>query len=224
MKFRITGVTQKNDEGKEIQDLLKRIANGYKKNDHIESWDGMTKREMLEYGEEQTEFEGQIILDAVRLVPEPTNTYDPNAIKVFIKDVNGGEHHVGYIKREDTAKVTELIQSDNFKSIDVSFTGGKHRSVEFDTVADEEYLKEEELTRGLEISIVIESRESTPIKVEPISTTKKLNKEEKLQRSKKIKEVGNEIQKAGNKMMGCGCLLTLVITIPIILIIIWFML
>jgi hypothetical protein len=35
--------------------------------------------------------------DPVQLEPEPTNAYDPNAIKVIYK-----EHHVGYVPRETT--------------------------------------------------------------------------------------------------------------------------
>ncbi|WP_432352673.1 hypothetical protein [Sporosarcina sp. A2] len=40
-------------------------------------------------------------------------------------------------------------------------------------------------------------------------------------RSKKMGSTGKGMQQAGGKMIGCGCLLTLLITIPIILIIIF---
>ncbi|WP_461183112.1 hypothetical protein [Virgibacillus kimchii] len=35
--------------------------------------------------------------------------------------------------------------------------------------------------------------------------------------SKKGKELGEGLQQIGNSMMGCGCLLTIFITIPILL-------
>lgn len=40
-------------------------------------------------------------------------------------------------------------------------------------------------------------------------------------RSKKLEATGKSMQKAGGAMMGCGCLLTLFITIPILIFIVW---
>ncbi|SET85875.1 hypothetical protein SAMN05216389_1444 [Oceanobacillus limi] len=37
----------------------------------------------------------------------------------------------------------------------------------------------------------------------------------------KLEEVGESMEKIGSSMMGCGCLLTIFVTIPIILIIIF---
>lgn len=42
-------------------------------------------------------------------------------------------------------------------------------------------------------------------------------------RSKKMEAAGKGMQNAGGKMMGCGCLLTLLITIPIIIIVLFFL-
>ncbi|MFS0822161.1 HIRAN domain-containing protein [Bacillus sp. 1P02SD] len=229
MSYKIAGVTKTNDKEQDIQNLLKRLANGYKKNDYIVSWDGMTKREMLEYGEEQSEFQYQTISDVIRLEPEPSNPYDPNAIKVFMKDVNGGEHHVGYIKRDETNDITEQMKRSDFKFIAASFTGGKYRSVDYDDVADEDVIKEEELTRGLELTLVFEKPMSQQTKPITRDKPKELTKEEKkkqrlekqIERSAKMTKVGKSMQKPGGAIAGCGCLLTLLITIPIIIIIFW---
>lgn len=43
---------------------------------------------------------------------EPTNEYDPNAIKVFIKNV-----HVGYVKRGSCSRIRNLITNDKIISI-----------------------------------------------------------------------------------------------------------
>lgn len=217
MRYRVAGVTKDNDKGVNIQNLLKRLANGYKKNEYIESWDGMTKREMLEYGEEQSEFEYQTISNVIRLEPEPDNPHDSNAIKVFMKDVSGEEHHVGYIKREDIEEVKKQIQRNDFKYINVSFTGGKYRYVEYDEVADEEFIKEEELTRGLELTLVFEQKENERLATKQISLQEDKKKVAGKNKGEQLKQVGDSMQKSGNKMMGCGCLLTLFVTIPIIL-------
>lgn len=38
------------------------------------------------------------------------------------------------------------------------------------------------------------------------------------ERGKKMEELGNKMQKAGGMMVGIGCLLTLLVTIPLIII------
>lgn len=38
------------------------------------------------------------------------------------------------------------------------------------------------------------------------------------ERGKKIEELGNKMQKAGGMMVGIGCLLTLLVTIPLFII------
>ena len=232
--FRIAGVTNSNDEGKDIQGLLKRLPAGYKKNEFIESWNGYTKKEMLEYGYERAEFEGETIRGIVRLEPEPDNQYDSNAIKVFIKDVNDGEHHIGYIKKENTEEVLELMKDNEVIAINAEFTGGKYRSIKYDSVSDDEYYEEEELTRGLELTFVykIETPVVLTSTVQPQSnsskTKKQLTKDEKnqrlIERGEKMQEIGKGMQKGGGAMAGCGCLMTLLITVPIILIIIFFFL
>ena len=42
-------------------------------------------------------------------------------------------------------------------------------------------------------------------------------------RSKRMEAGGKGMQQAGGKMMGCGCLLILFVTIPIILLVIFFL-
>jgi len=49
----------------------------------------------------------------------------------------------------------------------------------------------------------------------------KVQHHERIQRAEKVQKVGGNMQKAGGAMMGIGCLMTLFITIPIILIVIF---
>ena len=215
--FRVAGVTKTNDQGKDIQDLLKRIAAGYKKNEYIQSWNGYTKKEALEYGMEGSEFDEQTISRIIRLEREPQNIHDPNAIKVFIKDVNDGEHHVGYIRKENTDEVIALTHNKDITGISVEFTGGKNRTIEYDDVADNEYFVEDELTRGLKLIFIYKQEQKPSV----ITTKQAPTKVEKVEARKNL---GEGLQHAGNAMSGCGCLLTIFITVPIILIIIWMLL
>ena len=56
---------------------------------------------------------GEILATAV-LEPEPTNPFDPTAVKVFIEGVQ-----VGYIAKFDSAAVTKMIEKSGKKSYEV---------------------------------------------------------------------------------------------------------
>lgn len=58
------------------------------------------------------------------LVPEPTNEYDSNAIKVVI-----AEKHVGYIKKGSCAHVKKLMSTNSIKSITATMKGGSSKYI-----------------------------------------------------------------------------------------------
>lgn len=61
--------------------------------------------------------------EPVRLVPEPTNAYDPNAIAVMIA-VDGKVLHCGYIPREIAATVAPSMEGESFDCNIEAVTGG----------------------------------------------------------------------------------------------------
>lgn len=82
---------------------------------------GTTFRKQLtidEYGVEITKVKGQpSVTVKVDLVPEPTNPYDKNAIKV---EYNG--HHIGYVAKEDTYRLKRKKET-TMRVIDYSAIG-----------------------------------------------------------------------------------------------------
>ena len=56
------------------------------------------------------------------LVPEPTNQYDPNAIKVIVD----GEH-IGYIKSGSCVHVLKLINEERILNIQCQMGGGRYK-------------------------------------------------------------------------------------------------
>lgn len=56
---------------------------------------------------------------------------------------------------------------------------------------------------------------------EDMTEEEKANHDKWVRRGEKVTAAGNGMQKAGGAMMGCGCLMTLFITIPIIIIVIF---
>ena len=214
--FRVAGVTKQNDQEKDIQNLLKRLAGGYKKNEVIQSWRGDTKKEMLEYGLEGCEFDDERVSGIIRLEREPNNPYDANAIKVFIKDVNNGEHHIGYIKRDETEEVIALTHDKDIIGIDAEFTGGKRRTIEYDSIEDKDYFDEDEVTRGLKL--IFKYRPEPKLPTTPFLKEKKIKKTPE-EKAAALQNTAEGLQHAGKAMSGCGCLLIVFVTIPVLILI-----
>lgn len=63
----------------------------------------------------------------VELVPEPTNQYDPNAIKVMVDGAL-----VGYIKAGSCAHLLKVIREDRLVSIDCDMGGGPYKYISED--------------------------------------------------------------------------------------------
>lgn len=61
--------------------------------------------------------------EPVRLVPEPTNAYDPNAIAVMIA-VKGDVLHCGYIPKELAAQIAPVMEGESFDCSIEAVTGG----------------------------------------------------------------------------------------------------
>lgn len=159
--FKVVGVTRKNEEGKNIQSVLKSIIKTYKESGYLESFDGMTNNKILKEYEEQFgsdhigEFESQYVYNRLELVPEPNNPYDENAIKVYIYDDSESEekHHIGYVGREDNIRLNELIDNMKMKRNHFEFIGGKYKSVEYDDLEDKHYIETKTLTLGVSVFV-----------------------------------------------------------------------
>lgn len=61
--------------------------------------------------------------DFLRLEPEPTNQYDPNAIKVLATNPEGIEHFIGYIAKEDCEDILGMLQVGRVKATIASENG-----------------------------------------------------------------------------------------------------
>ena len=61
--------------------------------------------------------------EAVRLVPEPENIYDSNALAVQVSK-DGELLHVGYVPRELAAKIAPVLQGETLMVKILEITGG----------------------------------------------------------------------------------------------------
>ena len=88
-------------------------------------------------------FDGQRIFkydfsdaEDVKLIPEPKNQYDPNAIAVYVDGC-----HVGYVKKTECSKVRKLIESPDFAEITLDMGGGPYKEIDLsEEVVDDGFL------------------------------------------------------------------------------------
>lgn len=59
-----------------------------------------------------------------RIVPEPTNPYDPNALAVHVAVEQGVVKHVGYIPREMAAQIAPYLEGEALMVSLSEITGG----------------------------------------------------------------------------------------------------
>lgn len=61
--------------------------------------------------------------DPCRIVPEPNNPHDPNALAVHVAH-GGAVWHVGYIPRDVAAEIAPVIDGEAFMCVIEEITGG----------------------------------------------------------------------------------------------------
>lgn len=113
----------------------------------------LDKRRMLKrWPDGVTVYEYTFQPKKVKLVPEPNNPYDPNAIKVMIDGV-----HVGYIKAGSCAHILRLISEKRIAKIEPQIIGGRYKelySYEPDARRPADFeLGEEETNIGVRLDI-----------------------------------------------------------------------
>lgn len=83
----------------------------------------MKKKEIIDnYMDGEKVYQYLFYPGKVELVEEPTNEFDPNAIKVIIDNV-----HVGYIKKGSCSHIKNLLSNGNIKTLDAEIVGGKYK-------------------------------------------------------------------------------------------------
>lgn len=94
----------------------------------------LSKKELIESGlTDERVWEYEFYPSSVKLVPEPDNPHDPNAIKVIVD----GEH-IGYIKSGSCVHLLKVIQENRILDISCEMGGGpyKYVSEEYDEDKD----------------------------------------------------------------------------------------
>lgn len=117
-EFKVKGVSYRGDQ---VDNALDHIAYGL---EGFKRFDGLTDEEIKNQGVRVSEFSGAI-LDDFQLIPEPSNPYDSNAIKVMIAN----SYHIGYVPREMTQKMLPflLYKTDYSYGGNIEVIGGPYK-------------------------------------------------------------------------------------------------
>ena len=120
----------------------------------------LSKKEIKEdFSDGDKIFEYDFVFSKVELIPEDTNPYDSNAVRI---EADG--HVVGYIGKKDTLKVRELLKAPDLFKIELSLAGGNYKYVYED---DNEKMQVEEKSYGYFGDVII--KVGTPEEI-PLST------------------------------------------------------
>lgn len=111
----------------------------------------LSKKEIEEeyYGDKRI-YQYNFYPDKVELIPEPTNEYDSNAIKVIVDG-----QHIGYIKKGSCNHIHNLINEDRIIDIDCNIYGGDYKELIFDDYSDKSKLVRREREFGAKVILHI---------------------------------------------------------------------
>lgn len=141
--FNVAGISKKNDQGENIQKLIRDFVKDEIEFGGEDAYEGMTNKEILEYGEPVFEVDLGDYGD-IELIPEPDNPYDSNAIKVIHNDIG----HIGYVPKEITTKLQPLL--DKNYEVEWKLVGGKRKYVD----ENEDKVRTETLHYGMVIDLI----------------------------------------------------------------------
>lgn len=114
----------------------------------------MTKRQLVEECmENENIYQLDFSPNLVKLVEEPMNEHDPNAIKVIVDDI-----HVGYIKKGSCSHIKKLLRENKIYNITADIHGGKYKriSCEYDIDSDKDVYELETGETDFFVSITLE--------------------------------------------------------------------
>lgn len=141
---------------------LKKLINQLKKDDYFyEKYDNLKNKDILEeshlYSDENSplwelEFE---YLPYSTIEAEPENEFDPNAIAVYVGEYASDAFKVGYLPKEDAARIQYLINNATVLKVHTQIKGGKYKYVDFDDLGEDkvktgtkDYMLDLEITFG----------------------------------------------------------------------------
>ncbi len=155
LKFNVNGVTFENEEGKDIQNEIRKICLEYERNGCFEKYGGYTNQEIKEFVNEVSEFEDlQMEMD----LKEDTFE-EKTCIKIYIKRYDNSYCHIGYMPKGLVKNYLKLKK--NFKQIkkNINLVGGKVKQLVYDDETDKDKIEIIDLIYGFEVELIFYNNE-----------------------------------------------------------------
>lgn len=162
LDFKVAGVTFENDEGKDIQKIIKSEVNELRQSGLIdEQYEGYTNAEIKEMDLNVQQYEYKDF--DVKL--EETTFKDKPCIKIYIKKCDGDYVHIGYMPQNLIKSYKELERISTSIDGKAELIGGnyKHSNIVETDYEEKEIIEIEELTYGLEVTLIFKRRKVLPI-------------------------------------------------------------
>lgn len=143
ISFKIAGVTFNG-----IQSKIKSMVKEEKYSS--EPYDGLSNKEILEdYSDGDKIYEVDIYGSSeIKLVPDPQNKFDPNAIKVVHEEMGD----IGYVPATSCKRVKKVL--DGEYSLNWKLIGGKSKYIEYDVEKDKDVVRTNNDTYGIMITLI----------------------------------------------------------------------
>ena len=155
MEFKVKGVTFENENGKNIQSIIKKEIKRLKDNDLIgEKYEGYTNAEIKEMDLNVQEYS-----DIVFYVKLKEDSFENKlCVKIYIETEEGNYVHVGYMPK-NLLKQYKQYKTDNDKLIGIAtLTGGKYKYCNYDNEDCEEgKIETKQLDYGLMVQVKLEN-------------------------------------------------------------------
>lgn len=186
--------------------------------DKDELYDGLSNQDILEYHYDEKVYQfGTHPLDSYNIKTSISNT--DGHYRVYLSFRNGKGFNIGTIK--DDGKFINCLNDDNYEPR-IYVLGGRYKKVIIDKDGAD-HIKSFREPYTFQIDFLKNEKPKDVTYTNDTTAQQMLEQNKWYQASQKAEKIGNTMQSAGDSMAGCGCLITLLVTIPVIIIIILFL-
>lgn len=149
MEFNVKGITFENEDGKDIQTIIKREIKVLREAGLLdEKYEGYTNTEIKEMDLNVQEYSYNFFVKVKEDIFE-----GKKCVKVYIELNNGEYIHVGYIPKKMLKEYEKLKEGSIKISGDAELTGGKYKHCVFDEEDEDEKVEIVELNYGLSVNL-----------------------------------------------------------------------
>lgn len=140
--FKVAGVTFNG-----IQSKIKAMVKEEKYSS--DPYEGLSNKEILEdYSDGDKIYEVDIYGSSeIKLVPDPQNKFDPNAIKIVHEEIGD----IGYVPATNCKRIKKVLESGY--SLEWKLIGGKSKYIEYDDEKDKDVVRTNNDTYGIMVTL-----------------------------------------------------------------------